>query len=111
MARPASSNPTVKENFSGPCALLTLAKKVAAPKKAHGLWSQWICAAIREKLKREGHALPDEDVGPEQSEIFAKIASVLGRAPKGSALIVLEEIAAVLRKHERNAARRTGRAA
>jgi hypothetical protein len=66
---PAKPSRAVKEAFSGPANLLTLAKSVASPDGEKGLWSAYVCAAIEEKLKRDGH-WPTSDA-PLRAELLA----------------------------------------
>jgi hypothetical protein len=60
-----------KTEFSGPSDLLALAHKAADPKGhfegvkwivgERGAWSGWVCAAIKEKLVRDGHWPTEEN--------------------------------------------------
>lgn len=78
MSRPPSSNPAVKEGFSGPRDLVELAKKVASPNDEQGQWSKWVCVAIREKLIRDGN-WPQGD-GALRHELLA-LAEQIGFEP------------------------------
>ena len=60
-----SSTAATKAEFSGPLDLITMAHKAADPKgrvegdkwmiAERGAWSEWLCAAIKEKLVRDGN--------------------------------------------------------
>lgn len=52
----------LKENFSGPAHVITAAHTAAEQTygKQSGVWSRWVCDALREKLERDGHTLPVE---------------------------------------------------
>ena len=66
---PHAPSPAVKDGFSGPANLIGLAKGVASPNGEKGQWSKWLCVAIEEKLKRDGH-WPTSDA-PLRSELLA----------------------------------------
>lgn len=54
------SNAT-KESFSGPSEVIGAARTAAETTygKQNGAWSRWVCDAVREKLIRDGHTLPE----------------------------------------------------
>lgn len=74
---PNAISPAVKDGFSGPANLIGLAKTVASPNGEKGQWSKWLCAAIEEKLKRDGH-WPTSDA-PLRAELLA-LAEDIGLA-------------------------------